>query len=94
MLEKLWQDGVAISVDVRIWGGDAQLSPEDIGLNRANLPKIFSMGRKRLVPRTAVEPLVGARMKTRGALMEYGFQMPSMLLVCTMECCSGCPCRA
>ncbi|MBI2020182.1 hypothetical protein HYS94_02065 [Candidatus Daviesbacteria bacterium] len=77
MLEKIWKDGVALSVDVRLWGGDAALDPEDVGLSSVDVPQdLFQMGRKRLVPKLSMSNLVAYRMKTRNVLFRYSFPMP------------------
>ena len=49
----MFLDGVLISLNINFWRGRVALDPQDLGLEQ--VPEIFTLGRKWVVPREALE---------------------------------------
>lgn len=68
--------GILVKLAVSIWTGTAQLAPADLGLDPADVSAIYTLGRKRLVPREALEPIHAAARRARYALDTLSLAMP------------------
>lgn len=59
-------DGVLLDVRISFWRGKKPLSPEDLNLRPDDVPEIFTLGRKMIVPKEAI-----ARFESVGAQVNY-----------------------
>ncbi|MCP5544835.1 MAG: hypothetical protein H7A49_13115 [Akkermansiaceae bacterium] len=56
LLDAVCRRGVLVSTSVRYWRGCKKLSPEDLGLDPANVSdRLIQLGHKRLIPRDALQ---------------------------------------
>lgn len=75
-IEKIFDDGVLIDLDVGCWSGHSTLRPEDLGLRKDQVPDIFKLGRKRLVAIGALAPIKQVERQAREFLRGWGFRFP------------------
>jgi len=65
--------GYIVWLDIRTWSGQQVLRPEDLGLREGELPELYSLGRKLLVPRETIRRFHTLADRARGILRTYGF---------------------
>jgi hypothetical protein len=69
----LFTDGVLIDLSIRYWQGKAALRAEDLDLDPSAVPEIFSLGRKRLIPKDVVGRFRSYEEKAAYALEKASF---------------------
>ena len=67
-MSDLLATGLLLKLDVTVWTGSAALSAPDLGLDPASIAAHYTLGRKRLVPKQALDPLATIVRQTRYAL--------------------------
>ena len=72
----LFDDGVLIDLEISYWRGGKALCPQDINLSPEELPAIFSLGRKLLVPKSTIKTFRNLENKSRYALDNMSFSFP------------------
>lgn len=75
-IQKIFQDGTLVDVNVRMWGGQKQLQPQDLGLRQEDLPESFQLGKKRLVPLDIIAQLKHQDYRARRVLMQHSLPFP------------------
>jgi len=65
--------GYIVWLDIRTWSGQQVLRPEDLGLRGSDLPELYSLGRKLLVPRETIRRFHTLADRAREVLRQYGF---------------------
>jgi len=65
--------GCIVWLDVRTWSGERVLRPEDLGLRKSQIPELYSLGRKLLVPKETIRRFHTLADRAREVLREYGF---------------------
>lgn len=60
--------GLLLKLDISVWTGTAALEAPDLGLDPAALAAHYTLGRKRLVPKEALEPIRHLAARARYAL--------------------------
>jgi hypothetical protein len=68
--------GILLRLEISTWTGTAQLNPHDLGLSPAEISACYMLGRKRLVPRDALRPIMFAADRARAALDSLSHRMP------------------
>ena len=68
--------GVLLKLDVTIWTGSAALSAPDLGLDPASIAAHYTLGRKRLVPKHALDPVASVVRQARYALDSLSHPLP------------------
>jgi len=75
-LERLFADGVLIDLDIRRWSGQKKLVPVDLDLKEEEVPDIFSLGRKYLVPKSVINYFAALEQRARRLLDQNSFAFP------------------
>ncbi len=60
--------GILLKLDVTVWTGSAALSAPDLGLDPGTVAAHYTLGRKRLVPKAALDPIATIVRQARYAL--------------------------
>jgi hypothetical protein len=68
--------GLLVKLTVSIWTGTAQLEAPDLGLSDADISADYALGRKRLVPKDALDPIHTAARRAKYALDTLSLAMP------------------
>jgi Protein of unknown function (DUF3150) len=68
--------GLWLKLDVTVWTGSAALRAPDLGLDPASIAAHYTLGRKRLVPKQALDPLAAIVRQTRYALESLSHPLP------------------
>jgi hypothetical protein len=78
MAEKrdLFAEGVLVDIDCGYWSGMKKLQAKDLGLNEDELPEVFSLGRKRLVPTEALSDIRHLEGRARDTVDAHSFKFP------------------
>ena len=71
-----WPPDSLLKLDVTVWTGSAALSAPDLGLDPASIAAHYTLGRKRLVPKQALDPLATVVRQTRYALESLSHPLP------------------
>lgn len=71
---RIWETGVLVSLDIHMWTGTAGLYPSDLGL--PDVPEIYSLGRKHLVPRHLLRELQSLASRAYRTLERYSVPFP------------------
>jgi len=50
-LSRLFSDGSLVDIDISMWTGEKRLQPEDLGIPKESVPKTFTLGSKKLLPK-------------------------------------------
>lgn len=69
----IFANGVLVDIDVHMWTGQKQLTPEDLGINSNNLSKAFKLGKKALVPPEVIGQFRHIDYKARQLLITNSF---------------------
>jgi hypothetical protein len=75
-MSDLLATGLLLKLDVTVWTGSAALSAPDLGLDPASIAAHYTLGRKRLVPKPALDPLATVVRQTRYALESLSHALP------------------
>ena len=75
-LSKLFQDGILISLSVSYWRGKKALTAKDLGLKPQDVPSIFSLGRKCLIPRDVIARFRSVEEKAAYTIEGASFTFP------------------
>jgi hypothetical protein len=75
-MSDLLATGLLLKLDVTVWTGSAALSAPDLGLDPASIAAHYTLGRKRLVPKQALDPLAAIVRQTRYALESLSHPLP------------------
>jgi Protein of unknown function (DUF3150) len=68
--------GILLKLDVTVWTGSAALSAPDLGLDPGTIAAHYTLGRKRLVPKAALDPIVTIVRQARYALESLSHALP------------------
>jgi hypothetical protein len=68
--------GLLLKLDITVWTGSAALSAPDLGLDPASIAAHYTLGRKRLVPKHALDPLATVVRQARYALDSLSHPLP------------------
>jgi hypothetical protein len=68
--------GILLKLDVTVWTGSAALSASDLGLDPGTVAAHYSLGRKRLVPKAALDPIATIVRQARYALGGLSHALP------------------
>ena len=68
--------GLLLKLDITVWTGSAALSAPDLGLDPASIAAHFSLGRKRLVPKHALDPVASVVRQARYAVDSLSHPLP------------------
>lgn len=71
----LFLDGVLISLNCHYWHGRVKLDPQDLGLEQ--VPEIFSLGRKWVVPKEALEEFGTIYARSNWLTDRFAFPFPT-----------------
>jgi hypothetical protein len=72
----LFSEGVLVDLDVGFWSGQKKLAAKDLGLDEKELPEVFSLGRKRLVPTEALGEIRRIESRAREAVEQNSHKFP------------------
>lgn len=76
LAERVFRDGTLISLHCSWWKGQIGLSPEDLGLKREEVPELFSLGRKRLYPKSWFDLFMKLEQSTRKYIKDNSLIFP------------------
>ena len=68
--------GLLLKLDITVWTGIAALSAPDLGLDPASIAAHYTLGRKRLVPKRALDPIATVVRQARYALDSLSHPLP------------------
>jgi hypothetical protein len=68
--------GLLLKLDITVWTGSAALSAPDLGLDPASVAAHYTLGRKRLVPKRALDPIATVVRQARYALDSLSHPLP------------------
>ncbi len=68
--------GILLKLDVTVWTGSAALSAPDLGLDPGTVAAHYTLGRKRLVPKAALDPIATIVRQARYALEGLSHALP------------------
>ena len=68
--------GILLKLDVTVWTGSAALSAPDLGLDPGTIAAHYTLGRKRLVPKAALDPIAAIVRQARYALDGLSHALP------------------
>ena len=68
--------GILLKLDVTVWTGSAALSAPDLGLDPGTVAAHYTLGRKRLVPKAALDPIAAIVRQARYALDGLSHALP------------------
>ncbi len=68
--------GILLKLDVTTWTGSAALSAPDLGLDPGTVAAHYTLGRKRLVPKAALDPIATIVRQARYALDGLSHALP------------------
>jgi hypothetical protein len=68
--------GILLKLDVTVWTGSAALSAPDLGLDPGTVAAHYTLGRKRLVPKAALDPIGTIVRQARYALDGLSHALP------------------
>jgi Protein of unknown function (DUF3150) len=68
--------GILLKLDVTVWTGSAALSAPDLGLDPGTIAAHYTLGRKRLVPKAALDPITTIVRQARYALDGLSHALP------------------
>lgn len=72
----LFDDGTLIDLDIRHWSGQKKLKAEDLGIDIDEVPDIFSLGRKYLVSKEAINLFACMDARARRLVESLSFAFP------------------
>ena len=72
----LSNDLVLIDLDVSVWGARKALTPEDLDKKPSEIPDIYYLGHKTLVPKESLKQGRALEGRGRSVLERYGFRFP------------------
>lgn len=75
-MDKFFEDGLACNLDIRWWRGQRKLRAGDLGLKDEDVPELFSLGRKLLIPRETSKRLHNLENQAFRAVEHYSFKFP------------------
>lgn len=73
---ELFTDGVVVDIAVHWWRGQRKLSAADLNIKESDVPEIFSLGRKMLIPRDTVRRFHALEARAADTLAAYSWQLP------------------
>ena len=68
--------GILLKLDVTVWTGSAALSAPDLGLDPGTVAAHYTLGRKRLVPKAALDPIATIVRQARYGLDGVSHALP------------------
>jgi hypothetical protein len=68
--------GLLLKLDITVWTGSAALSAPDLGLDPASIAAHYTLGRKRLVPKRALDPIATVVRQARYVLDSLSHPLP------------------
>jgi hypothetical protein len=68
--------GILLKLDVTVWTGSAALSAPDLGLDPGTVAAHYTLGRKRLAPKVALDPIATIVRQARYALDGLSHALP------------------
>lgn len=71
--QNIFANGVLVDVDVHMWTGQRQLTPEDLGIKSEKLSKAFKLGKKALVPPEVIAKFRNIDYRARDLLIRNSF---------------------
>ena len=72
----LFDDGVLIDLDIRHWSGQKKLRAEDLKIDIRDVPDIFSLGRKYLISKEAINLFACLDARARRLVESMSFPFP------------------
>ena len=72
-VQNLFRSGVLVEIHISMWTGQKALTPEDLGLDPTKVSDAFILGRKYLIPETAVAEFRTLDGQARHVLDSSGF---------------------
>lgn len=75
---QVFLDGILLSTKIQFWRGKEVLKPVDLGYKDGELPEeIFSLGRKLIVPKTAIQAFLQIEERVRWVTDRFSFPFPT-----------------
>ena len=74
--DDVFKNGVIIQLRIKCWTGSAELEVDDLGMQPEELAEPFELGRKRIVPKAALEPIKQAARRATYALEHMSHALP------------------
>ncbi len=68
--------GLLLKLDITVWTGSAALRAPDLGLDPASIAAHYTLGRKRLVPKHALDPVASVVRQARYAVDSLSHPLP------------------
>jgi len=75
-IEKIFEDGVLVDLDVGCWSGQATLQAADLKLKQHEIPAIFKLGKKWLIEPDVLQPIRVIEREGRMTLKAWAFDFP------------------
>lgn len=75
-MKELFTDGVLVDLDIGYWGCQKALQPRDLNLDAREIPDIFSLGKKMLVPKETKAEFRNTEALARYYLQKNSFAFP------------------
>ena len=75
-VQNLFRSGVLVEIHISMWTGQKALTPEDLGLDPTKVSDAFILGRKYLIPETAIAEFRTLDGQARHVLDTSGFSFP------------------
>jgi len=75
-LERIFEDGVLIDLDVSIWTMETRMRPEDLGLDPDAVADVFQLGKKLLLPAEARNRFRRIESRARYRIEQVSFPFP------------------
>lgn len=77
MDDQMFLDGVLLDVKVSYWRGKKTLTPEDLGLTKQQVPEIFRLGTKMIVPKQALDEFERIESRVQYLTDRWAFPFPT-----------------
>jgi len=75
-LERVFEDGVLIDLDISIWTMETRMKPEDLGLDPDAVVEVFRLGKKLLLPAEARNRFRRIESRARYRIEQVSFAFP------------------
>lgn len=74
----IYRAGLIADISISVWPASTQLNPEDIGIDdlTSEEKEVFNLGRKRLIKKKIVDPILKSERDSRNFLRENSFEFP------------------
>ena len=73
----LWLDGCLVDLRISYWRGKRPLAAQDLGLKEEQVPDIFTLGRKLVIPREALARFERVDARAHYLIGQFTFPFPT-----------------